>query len=230
MRHRHTGYAAVVDLAAVQQAAVQAFSEQGFAATGIRDIAQYAGVTSGALYHYTRSKEDILVEIMRRSLDELVLLARAAVAEETGPPSMLARLVSVHVATQAASPRTARVIDREYRSLSPDNGRTILQLRDSYESYWREVLQDGRRDGTFQVTDTGLARLALLEMCNGVTNWYRPGGPMSLPELRAGFVRLAFGLVGSTVPSEGVHYNDVDVQPFQCEPRTITAPSSASAR
>ena len=45
-----------------------AFARDGYAATGIRQLAEEAGLTSAALYHYMGSKEDLLVAIMRSTI------------------------------------------------------------------------------------------------------------------------------------------------------------------
>ncbi len=66
---------------AVQAAAAQLFAEQGFAATGVRDIARHAGVDPALVIRYFGSKEklfvrtmtmsDAFVEVMQGPLDEL---------------------------------------------------------------------------------------------------------------------------------------------------------------
>jgi AcrR family transcriptional regulator len=43
------------------------FSEKGFHATSIRDIAKAAGITEGLIYHYFRSKKDLLKAIVEES-------------------------------------------------------------------------------------------------------------------------------------------------------------------
>jgi hypothetical protein len=44
-----------------------------------------------------------------------------------------------------------------------------------------------------------VARLALVEMCNGVALWYRPDGRLSVAELQDRFVELAGRLASSRV-------------------------------
>ncbi|TCP54235.1 TetR family transcriptional regulator [Tamaricihabitans halophyticus] len=213
-----------MDLATIQQASVRAFADRGFAATGIRDIARNAGVTSGALYHYATSKEELLIAVMRISLTELSRLAAEAVTDQPEPASQLAQLVRTHVALQATSPQTALVVDREVRALSEDNQRAAMSLRDDYEAHWRTVLDAGIAECVFDVPDPRVARLALLEMCNGVANWYRPDGALGLAELQEVFVRLAFGLAGCQRSSAASIGSYVEMKPLSCEPisRTTT--------
>lgn len=46
------------------------FSQKGYHATSIRDIARAAGITEGLIYHYFESKEDLLKSIVERSNKE----------------------------------------------------------------------------------------------------------------------------------------------------------------
>ena len=50
------------------EAALASFSEKGFAATRLDDIAARAGVTRGTLYLYFPSKEELFKEVVRQSL------------------------------------------------------------------------------------------------------------------------------------------------------------------
>lgn len=51
-------------------AAEELFSEKGFDAAGISEIAQKAGVTKSLFYHYFRSKDDLLREIYEDFFEE----------------------------------------------------------------------------------------------------------------------------------------------------------------
>ena len=53
----------------VRQAALELFAERGFHGTGIRQLAERAGVSSASLYHYMGTKEDLLVALMTSSLE-----------------------------------------------------------------------------------------------------------------------------------------------------------------
>jgi TetR/AcrR family transcriptional regulator, cholesterol catabolism regulator len=184
---------------AVRQVAVLLFARQGFAGTGIRELGRQLGLSSATLYHYTGGKEELLADIMRDSLTELLRSARVAVTGSDDPAAQLARLVSAHVGFCAVNPLTARVTDQEIRALSPSVRAELGDMRDDYESMYARILERGTRTGVFALTDVRLARLALLEMCNGVANWYRPDGRVDLDTLRDRLVEFTCRLVGAPV-------------------------------
>jgi len=53
---------------AVRTAAVELFARDGFANTSVQQIVDAAGVTKGAMYHYFRSKDDLLFGIYEHLL------------------------------------------------------------------------------------------------------------------------------------------------------------------
>lgn len=186
---------------AIRAASLQLFGSKGFEATGIRDIARDVGLTPGAIYHYIGSKEDLLVRIMRDGSTMLLRGGKAALAEVSeAPADRLAALVGFHVRTHCEVQLEAQVADYELRSLTDANRRTIVKLRDRYEALWREVIAAGVEQGAFSVADQRLCRLALIQMCTGVVNWYSEDGPLSRDEVVAGFVSLALQMVGAAPP------------------------------
>ncbi|GAA3600484.1 TetR family transcriptional regulator [Nonomuraea rosea] len=66
--------------ARIQQIALRLFTEQGYEATSLREIAEELGVTKAALYYHFKTKDDIvasLVDLRVAELEELVEWARS---------------------------------------------------------------------------------------------------------------------------------------------------------
>jgi AcrR family transcriptional regulator len=182
----------------IVDAATHLFAIRGYSATGIRQIADEVGVTTAALYYYARTKDDLLLSVIRAGLEELLASARRAVRDAPTPDERLRRLVAVHVEFSATDPERARVIDNEFQWLAERERRAVIDLRDDYEALWKETIVDGVKGGQFRTVDPTLARLALLEMCNGPAHWYRPDGPMTLPAIVAAFEDMALSLLGGS--------------------------------
>ncbi|MEO9137924.1 MAG: TetR/AcrR family transcriptional regulator [Jatrophihabitans sp.] len=181
----------------VHRAAVDLFSRRGYEATGIRELGAAAGVNSATLYHYAGGKQELLAEVMRLCLDELLDRGRIAQASSEIPTAQLAALIASHVGISALNPRTALVTDQEMRSLTEKRREVLTDVRDEYETLFTTVLARGAKDGSFDVSDVVLTRLALLEMCNGVAHWYRPGGRLGVQDVQRRFVEFGTRLVGA---------------------------------
>ena len=61
-------------------AALEVFVELGFERATLQDVADRAGVTKGALYHYFESKDELFLELMRERLAAHVSRRQALVA------------------------------------------------------------------------------------------------------------------------------------------------------
>ena len=181
----------------VRQAAVLLFARRGYAATGIRDIARTAGITSATLYHYTASKEDLLVQIMVTGQRLLTQTARRALEGVDRPEERLAILVANLVGAHATNPMTTVVVDTEIRALREGSAeqKLVIGLRDEYEDLWRDTLELGAAQGVFHFTDEHLTRLGLLTMCAGMSRWYRPAGRDDPDQMIAKFTDAALGMV-----------------------------------
>jgi len=76
----------------IKAAAIQLVAEVGYANATMKGIAQRAGLTSAAIYHYYRSKEALAVDALESILDEMI--ARLGAAGERGS-GLVERLTSV---------------------------------------------------------------------------------------------------------------------------------------
>ena len=57
--------------ALIMNTALQHFANHGFHATTINHIAKHAGISKGLMYNYFKSKEDLLSEIIKKSVSEV---------------------------------------------------------------------------------------------------------------------------------------------------------------
>jgi AcrR family transcriptional regulator len=188
--------------ARIHDAALRLFAARGYAATGIREIARDAGVTTAGLYHHMGNKQDLLVTIMRDTMHGLIAEARTALAETESAPAQLAGLARAHVTYNGEHLLEALVGDTEIRSLEHANRPRIIKLRDSYEELWADVIARGLENGEFRIGDQKLFRLAVIQMCNSVSYWYTPAGPTPLRVIADEFAEYALAMAGCA-PEQG---------------------------
>jgi AcrR family transcriptional regulator len=197
----------------IEDAALHLFATRGFEATGIRDIADEAGISTAALYHYMGSKDELLIDFMVVSMTQLTRVAQEALAGAEGPAGELACLVGVHVGFHALDSQRSLVSDDELRALSEEAYARVIRLRDDYERLWADVLERGQGSGVFRLTNARITRLALLEMCNGVARWFSDKGPLTTAELADAFTDLALAMVSARSDQRPLRRADVTCPP-----------------
>ncbi len=189
----------IVDVAATL------FSEQGYAATSIQDIADSVGILKGSLYHYIHTKEDLLDAVIREAHLRTAALGVNALEMEGDALAKLSYVVEHHLMEATINQAKVRVFYQEAKFLSPERLAGILATRDSYEHSIRQIIAAGQREGTIAPhLDPVLTAIAILSVLNSVQLWFRPDGARSLEEVTESFSDLILRSVSAqpnNVPS-----------------------------
>jgi len=108
--------------------AVRVFARKGFRAARVGDIAEEAGVAHGLLYHYFRSKDEVLETIFRETWQ--LLDSECARIEASGVPlrEQLRRFARIYLGSWLMTPELIGVLVREV-ARSPDVGERVDEIR-----------------------------------------------------------------------------------------------------
>src|SRR5439155_1048502 len=79
-------------------AAIRVFARNGYYNSRVSDIAREAGIASGTIYLYFRTKDEILVTLFREKMAQWVALVRREIATERGAEAKIRKLVALHFA------------------------------------------------------------------------------------------------------------------------------------
>jgi len=77
----------------ILNAAIKVFAEKGYYSSRTLDISNEAGVAYGSLYHYFRSKDDILISIFQERWNLLIGRVQQAREEGAGPEQQLGMVI-----------------------------------------------------------------------------------------------------------------------------------------
>ena len=129
-------------------AAVRVFARKGFHTARVGDIAEEAGVAHGLLYHYFRSKDEVLDCIFRETWADIVAAVR--MVEETDEPARerLAGIAKILLRAWRRDPDLVRVVVREIVR-SPDVRRRVGDLRQAFSAIER-IVGRGQETGEFR--------------------------------------------------------------------------------
>jgi AcrR family transcriptional regulator len=129
-------------------AAVRVFARKGFHTCRVGDIAEEAGVAHGLLYHYFRSKDEVLETIFRETWADI--LAAARMVEETDEPARdrLSGIAKILLRSWRRDPDLVRVVIREIVR-SPELQRRIGEIHEAFAAIERIVAR-GQAAGEFR--------------------------------------------------------------------------------
>ncbi len=175
----------------VVAAAARTFAERGYHGTSIDDLIAATGLTRGGLYHYTESKEALLIAVLDELMDPLLERARALLAEPGTPEEHLRALTRAWLEHIAAHRDHMVVFNQERRTLERDPAwKHIRAARREFERLLGGVLERGVQAGAFRTADPQLTLLALLGMANYTAQWYAPRGRLNAERIADGYVDL----------------------------------------
>jgi TetR/AcrR family fatty acid metabolism transcriptional regulator len=129
-------------------AAVRVFARKGFHASRVGDIAEEAGVAHGLLYHYFKSKDQVLEAVFHENWS--VLLARIESVEETDEPAadQIRHIAAIVLRTWLHLPDVVRVVIQEF-GRSPELAERIGELTRPIDVLQR-VIERGVERGEFR--------------------------------------------------------------------------------
>lgn len=174
----------------ILDAAAQVFSQKGYHAASMQDIARAVNLRKGSLYHHVSSKQEILVDLLDRALDLLIERVSLVLAQPIAPEEKLRQAMRVYLEIFAEHADLSAVLLLEHRSLEPELHSRHIPRRDRFEGMWRDLIREGKESGSFSCASPSLAARALLGVMNWTITWYRPDGKLTAAEIADQFADL----------------------------------------
>ena len=182
-------------------AAVTVFADKGFHAARVGDVAEEAGVAYGLVYHYFKSKEELLETIFRTTWTEM--LARVREVEDARVPAAEAvrQVTALILRTWRRDPDLVRVLVREV-TRNQHVQREIEEISHAMEAL-QAIVRKGQETGEFRSdVDPRLAAVvfygALEEVLTGWVMGQLPEGDDDIARAERNVVGLLLGgLAGS---------------------------------
>ena len=170
------------------------FAEKSYHSTSMRDISRATNVSLAGLYHYCRSKEELLFLIQDNCFGRVLERLEKQLQEVKDPVAKLTIFIENHLSFFAANMAEMKVLSHEADSLGGDLHAHVSTRKDNYTKLARKILQevqDSRENK--QPIDLTVATYALFGMMNWIYNWYDPQGKLKVHDLAQHLTQLFFG-------------------------------------
>jgi len=174
----------------ILDAAVVVFADRGFHACRVSDIADEANVAYGLVYHYFRSKDEVLDTLFLDRWNILLHVISEIDAEQIPARDKLYAIASFIIESYRHDPDLMKVIIVEVTRAANSFGRTHLEkIREAY-ALIADIVEKAQADGTFKRDVTpAFAAMAFYGAIEQVlTGWIfemLPSGEVELDEAKA---------------------------------------------
>ncbi len=158
----------------VVAAAALVFARKGYAEATVEDIAGELGILKGSLYHHVRSKSELLYEVVREPVREMVDSLEQIVTTQAPADQRLDEFVRMHVATLIRHfPNLSVYLQERFGAEAPAD--SIRQLSRRYQTLVELLVTDGIGQGVFRAdVEPRLVASTLLGSLNWMHKWVRP--------------------------------------------------------
>jgi AcrR family transcriptional regulator len=134
----------------ILDAAIRVFARQGFHSTRVSDVADEAGVAYGLVYHYFKSKDEVLNELFTERWSLLLAAIEEADRGGDSPRVKLEAVAGFIVDSYRHDPELMKVIIVEVTRAANSFGRTHLaEIRRAYDSI-AKIVAEGQESGEFR--------------------------------------------------------------------------------
>jgi TetR/AcrR family fatty acid metabolism transcriptional regulator len=134
----------------ILDAAVRVFARQGFNGCRVSDIADEAGVAYGLVYHYFRSKDEVLDTLFLERWNVLLDAIRETDRQDISPREKLFAIASFIVDSYRHDPDLMKVIIVEVTRAANSFGQTHLaKIREAYELI-ADIVAKAQDEGAFK--------------------------------------------------------------------------------
>jgi AcrR family transcriptional regulator len=187
----------------ILRTAARIFAEKSYHSTSMRDISRATGVSLAGLYHYCKSKEELLFLIQDHCFGRVLQRLEERLQGESDPTAKLRVFIDNHLSFFAANMAEMKVLSHEAESLAGDLHEHVSIRKRQYTRTARKILAEVQTANTSQraprrngqaakskPVDLTAATYALFGMMNWIYNWYDPRGKLSVSQLVDNITRL----------------------------------------
>jgi AcrR family transcriptional regulator len=180
------------------------FAEKSYHSTSMRDISRATSVSLAGLYHYCKSKEELLFLIQDHCFGRVLERLEQRTRGIDDPFEKLRIFIDNHLSFFAANMAEMKVLSHEAESLAGDLHEHVSTRKRQYTRTARKILSEvqqtvvgspsSRKNGQLKrnarPVDITVATYALFGMMNWIYNWYDPRGKLSVSQLVDNITRL----------------------------------------
>jgi AcrR family transcriptional regulator len=152
----------------IVKAAAALFIKKGTVNTGVREIAEAGGITVGTLYHYFKSKEEIIASFMDFAVsgtNDFLKQAETRLAN-VEPRKALRQAMGLYMDFTNEAQNIVLFWHQETRNLSHELRKRLLDNEFVLAGAFEKIIIRGQQAGVFKVKNSWLAAHNVIIMCD----------------------------------------------------------------
>jgi len=154
----------------ILEAALRAFSENGYAKTTMDDIVKLSGLSKGTLYWHFKNKQDLFIATIMMLFSNIDR-ELASLVQQDAPAEDRIRAFALQVGTffKANKPYVGLLVDAFFQSYQSEE--SLQAMQELYQNYIvsvETIIRQGIDNGEFREVDPHTAAIALMAGGDGI--------------------------------------------------------------
>ncbi|WNJ20391.1 TetR/AcrR family transcriptional regulator [Pontibacter sp. G13] len=186
----------------ILESAQALFSQKGYVAASMRDLAEVLKIKPASLYSHYTSKEEMLWEIAVRCAAEFHEVVLPLAQGTDAPDLRLQRMIEAHIDVMMRNMDASAIFFEEWKRLEEPRLGTYTTLIQQYEQAFIGVIREGIEGGIFRTVKPRFVTSMLLSSMNWIHQWYKPTGTMTQTDIQTQCVAFIMGGLRAESPQE----------------------------
>lgn len=176
-------------------AAARVFQSKGYHGATVEDVANELNMLKGSLYYYIQKKEDLLLAIVSKPIEELLNGCKEIAGRNLPIKKKVKECILFHTRVVSKHWSAISVYLQEMFGTTPTDSDSELarvqRLYREYQSIIIELINEGIEKKVFRSDlDTRIAVFGLMGMLNWTHKWFHPQGRHKMDQIGEIFISL----------------------------------------
>ena len=186
---------------AILRTSAQLFATYGYEATSLDVIADKLGMHKATLYHYIKSKDEVLYQCLIKSFEDFDQV-QEKMQDRSVPVVDRLREFAISLSHAQNNDFGRCLVLVGSRPLEQMASKDIRKFQTRLDTTVRNLVTEGIASGAFRPCNPGLVSAMLFGTLNWVPQWYKQEGRLSIDEIAGSFVdMLTHGIESRISPS-----------------------------
>lgn len=152
--------------------AANLFSQKSYHDVTMDQIAEKVGVAKGTIYLYFESKENLYLEILEETYEEIESILEKEIAKKDPAPQKLKKMLMLIFKFYLENLDVLRILSRDETHLIREHYEFTEHWRVKGVEFYQKILEKGINEGSFRPVNTELTALIIFGLVRSVMFFY----------------------------------------------------------
>ena len=148
------------------------FSERGYSAVSMRDLAEAIGIKAASIYNHVSSKQEILSLIIIRTAEEFTEGMKVIAASKNSALEKMKSIIEMHTRITLNNTHALATLNQDWIHLVEPDLSYFKDMRKGYEQNIRKIIKKGVKNKEFKKLDIEAMLFSTLSTLRSLYLWY----------------------------------------------------------